>query len=226
MREHHVARPISDSARSLLWGGLIGPVLFVTVFVVLGVVRPGYEPLRHQVSYLSLGDGGWIQAASFIVTGVPVFAFAVGLRRVLTGGVGSVGTPVAVGVAGAGLLIAGVFPTTPAFGFPPGTPNAFPGDIPPSAYVHVVGAVAFFGGLIAAPLVMARRFRRTGERGWAAISILSAGAVFLFFVGSSADPSGQPFAPAWAGLLQRLAIMAGFGWMAVIAGSILRGQSS
>jgi hypothetical protein len=223
--ERHVAGSISDSAKPLVWGGLIGPVMFVAVFLVLGAIRPGYEPLRHQVSYLSLGDGGWIQTASFIITGVLVLAFAVGLRHVLAGGVGSVVTTVAVGVAGAGLLIAGVFPTMPAFGFPPGTPNAFPKDIPPSAYVHVVGAVAFFGGLIAAPLVMARRFRRTGERGWAAISILSAGAVFVFFAGSSADPSGQPFAPAWAGLLQRLAIVAGLGWMAVIAASVLRGRS-
>ena len=209
-------------ARTLLWGGVIGPVLFVVVFVVDGALRSGYDPLRHQVSYLSLGDGGWVQVASFFATGLLILGFAVGLPGVLDAGVGAVGAPVAVGVAAAGLLIAGAFATVPAFGFPPGTPEGFPTDIPPSAYLHVLGAFAFFGGMAAACFVMGRRFRATGETAWAACSFASAVAVLVFLGASSADPSGQPFVPALAGLLQRLSIVTGLGWMAILAGSLLR----
>jgi hypothetical membrane protein len=224
MRQRDTGARASASVDRLVWGGVVGPVVFTTVFLVLGAVRPGYEPLRHQVSYLSLGDGGWIQTASFLVTGVLVLAFAIGLRRRLTGGVGAIGIPVAVGFAGAGLVFAGLFPTMPAFGYPPGTPNGFPTAIPLSAYVHVAGAIAFFCGLIAAPLLMARRFRRTEEPGWAALSFAATIAILVFFTASSADPSGQPFVPALAGLFQRLAILAGLGWMAVVAGSFIAGR--
>jgi Protein of unknown function (DUF998) len=31
--------------------------------------RDGYRPLRHPVSSLTLGPGGWDQAANFAVTG-------------------------------------------------------------------------------------------------------------------------------------------------------------
>jgi hypothetical protein len=138
--------------------------------------------------------------------------------------VGATGIPVAVGFIGAGLVVAGLFPTMPAFGFPPGTPNAFPTEIPPSAYVHVAAAIAFFGGMIGAPLVAARRFRRTNDPGWAGLSIAAAIAVLVLFSASSADPSGRPFVPALAGLLQRLAIVAGLGWMVVVAGSVIGGR--
>jgi hypothetical membrane protein len=210
----------------LLWGGVIGPVLFVAVFAVDGARRVGYDPLRHQVSYLSLGDDGWVQVASFLVTGALVLAFAVGMRAVLVDGRGAVGVPVAIAVAGAGLVIAGAFPTVPAFGFPPGTPDAFPTDIPTSAYLHVAGAIAFFGGLAASCLAMARRFRAAGETSWATGSLAAAIAVLVFFAASSADPSGRPFVPALAGLLQRLSIVAGLGWMAAVATRTLRGTDA
>jgi hypothetical protein len=32
-------------------------------------LRPDYDPMRHPVSLLSLGDAGWVQVAIFIVTG-------------------------------------------------------------------------------------------------------------------------------------------------------------
>ena len=149
----------------LLWGGVVGPIGFVVVFLVEGAVRSGYDPVRLAVSYLSLGDGGWVQVATFLVTGILVLGFAVGVRRALLGGLGATGVPVAIALAGAGLVIAGVFSTMPAFGYPPGTPDGFPSDIPATAYLHVMGALLFFGGLVAAPLLLARRLRADGARG-------------------------------------------------------------
>ena len=115
-----------------MWAGVVGPVLFVAVFLVEGAIRPGYDPVRLQVSYLSLGERGAIQVASFLVTGVLLGAFAIGLRRRLSaaGGRGARGVPIAVGALSLGLLIAGVFSTAPAFGYPPGTPDGFPTSVP------------------------------------------------------------------------------------------------
>ena len=46
----------------------MGAIGFVIVFLVEGAVRSGYDPVRLVVSYLSLGDGGWVQVATFLVT--------------------------------------------------------------------------------------------------------------------------------------------------------------
>jgi hypothetical protein len=202
---------------TLLWTGFVGAVGFVGVFLAEGAVRTGYDPIRLQVSYLSLGDGGWTQVVAFLVTGALVVCFALGVRRRLRGGRGATGVPIAIGLAGTGLLIAGLFSTMPAFGYPPGTPPGFPREIAVSAYLHVAGALCFFGGLIAAPLLMARRLLSTGARGPAVASVGMAILVLVFFGASSADASGVPFFPAVAGLLQRVSIVGGLGWLAALA---------
>ena len=214
-----VARVGTDA---LLWGGVVGAAGFVLVFLVEGVVRRGYDPMRLQVSYLSLGEGGWMQVASFLLAGVLVWGFALGVRRVLRGGIGATGVPIAIRVAGAGLVIAGAFSTMPAFGYPPGTPPGFPTEIPATSYLHVLGALCFFGGLVAAPLLMVRRLRAEGDGGAALGSVATAIVVLVFFGASSADPSGQPFFPSVAGLLQRLSIVVGLGWIAALASWLLR----
>src|SRR6478672_6436559 len=61
--------------------GAVGGPLFVVAFLVQGAVRPGYDPMRHPVSSLALGPSGWTQVANFVVTGLLMLVFAVGLRR-------------------------------------------------------------------------------------------------------------------------------------------------
>ena len=202
-----------------MWAGVLGPVLFIAVFLLEGAVRPGYDPIRMQVSYLSLGDRGAIQVASFLATAGLLGLFAVQLRGRWrsAGGPAARGVPIAIGLTALGLLIAGLFSTMPAFGYPPGTPDAFPSDIPPTAYLHVLGAFLFFGGMIAAPAIMTRRFRASGDTGWAVYSAATALVVAVAFAASSADGSGRPFVPGAAGLLQRIAIVAGLGWIAGLA---------
>jgi len=53
----------------LLACGVIGPALFVAAFLAQGAVRPYYDPLRHPVSSLAIGDMGWVQCANFVVAG-------------------------------------------------------------------------------------------------------------------------------------------------------------
>ena len=71
--------------KSLLACGVIGGPLFVATFLVEGATRADYDPLRHPVSSLALGDLGWTQDANFIVAGLLTLAFAAGLRRASAG---------------------------------------------------------------------------------------------------------------------------------------------
>ena len=62
-------RPAIWTRRLLRCGLAAGPV-FVTAYLVEGAARDGYRPLRHPVSSLALGPGGWAQAANFAITGI------------------------------------------------------------------------------------------------------------------------------------------------------------
>src|SRR5262245_20642224 len=112
-----------DIAKKLLICGEIAGPLFVVTFLIEGATRANYNPLRHPVSSLALGDFGWMQIANFIIAGLLTLAFAIGLWLMLRSQRGSTWGPLLVAIWGMGLLGAGIFITDPVSGYPPGTPN-------------------------------------------------------------------------------------------------------
>jgi hypothetical membrane protein len=194
--------------RWLLTGGVIGPILFIAVFLVEGWTRAGYDPMRMFVSLLSLGPGGWQQVANFVVSGLLVLGGAVGLRRVLVDGPGSRWGPWLIGLAGIGLVLAGVFATDPAQGYPPGAPLGMPSSPTWHSALHLLASTFVFIGLPVAMVLMARRFRGEESR-WALYCWLSAVGVLVFLF------AGLAFTSV-AGLLQRVAILLALGWVAQV----------
>lgn len=225
MARRNTTARVDGLTRVLLAGGLIGTVLFVVVFLIEGATRPDYSAWRNFVSQLSLSDQGWEQVANFIVFGVLCVGFAVGVRRALGTGKGSAGGPVALGIMGIGLIMAGIFPTGPALGYP-NVPEAFTATHP-RGIVHGLAGLVTFISLTVACFILARRF--SGDqawRGWALYSTVTGIVVVVSFIASNVtgvlDMSGvMPDAPN--GLLQRVAIIAGWGWMALLAARLLRG---
>ncbi len=127
-----MARSVKESAKGMaeqpvalrLWlsCGAIGPLLFIIVFLIEGATRADYNPLRYPVSSLSIGDLGWMQAANFLMVGLLLFVFAIGLRRVLRGTRGGVWGPLLIGLSGIGLFGAGIFTTDPISAILPAHP--------------------------------------------------------------------------------------------------------
>jgi hypothetical protein len=74
---------MAQKTRDLLACGAFAGPLFVAVVVIQALTRNGYDLAEHPLSLLTLGDFGWIQSANFVVAGMLVGAFAVGLRRAL-----------------------------------------------------------------------------------------------------------------------------------------------
>jgi hypothetical protein len=214
--------------RLLLATGVVAPTLFVAVLLLAGATRAGYDPVRHLGSLLSLGDQGWIQIANFIGTGILFVAFAIGLRRALASGPGSRWAPILLGGVGIGLIIAGVFTTDPAYGFPPGTPPGPQVTTTWHGVVHFVGAILVFGfigligGLPWACFVIARRAQRMGDRRMFAYSVASGLGMAIFFVAAFAVPGSQPGASDFAGLFQRISIVIGWTWIVVLSLIVLR----
>ena len=209
--------------RLLIAGGAIGPLLFVIVLLIEGATRPGYSAWHNYGSSLSLGDQGWMQITNFIVCGLLTLGFAIGLRRVFRTGRSSVWGPILLGLFGVALIVAGIFVTDPSLGYPPGTHISGPQTL--HGTIHGVNAIITFGSLAIACFVMARRFAGDPNwKGWALYSIVTGVLVVMSFIAatvvSALDESGVlPGSPT--GLLQRIGIIAGWGWIALMAIRIL-----
>lgn len=205
----------------LLACGVVAGPLFVGTFLVEGASRAGYDPLRHPVSSLALGNHGWMQTANFLVAGLLTTGFAVGLRRTLGPPKGSRWGPLLVGAWAVGLLGAGIFVTDPVSGYPVGTTDQLVRHTWHGA-LHDLFSLPGFVALLACCLVFGRWFAGRGERGWAIYSTAS-GVVFgVMFVLASAGFGQTEGLADLAGLLQRVAVAVGFGWLTLLAVRCLR----
>lgn len=136
-------------ARTALLFGVVGPPLFVLVFLVDGLIHPAYNPVTDFVSELSRGELGWLQIANFLVFGAAILVFAAGIRWGTLRSAGSAAGPVLFAIIGAGLITAGLF-VTDAHTSPVSTL---------SGTIHILASVPVFVCLIIACFVFARRFR-------------------------------------------------------------------
>jgi hypothetical membrane protein len=205
--------------------GVIGPPLFIVVFLVEGAMRPGYSAWRHYVSQLATGDGGWVQVVNFLVCGTLVLAFSAGLGLALRGTRGAVAAPVLLGLFSLALLIAGIFSTDPALGYPVGAAVVHTTH----GMIHGLAGLAAFTLLPAAAFVMAWHFAaEPGARLWRVYSFAVGAVIVVMFIASTAvstmDATGTwPNAPT--GLLQRIAIVTGWTWIALVAWRELSSRS-
>lgn len=206
--------------RVLIACGVVGPVLFVVSFLVQGAVRPHYDPLRHPVSSLAIGEAGRLQSATFVVTGGLLLAFAVGLRGAARPG-GGFWAPVLIGLVALGLIGAGLFTTDPISGYPPGTPMV---PVPtPHGVLHDVFSTPVFTAFPAACFVLGRRFAVGRSPGWAGYAIASGAVMVVAFVLTSMGFGQNAVLMPVGGLLQRVTLVAGFALLVATAVHLLRG---
>jgi hypothetical protein len=211
---------LSQTTRSLLaCGGLAGPV-YIVVGAIQMLIRPGFDPTRHDLSLMSNGSLGWIQIANFLVTGLLTIAGAVGMRRAMPSGQGRTWGPLLVAVYGLGLIGAGFFIADPALGFPPGTP-ADAHAISGHGLMHFVSGGIGFLGLIAACVVFARRFAALKQWGWAAYSLATGVLFFAAFFGIAVGSSQGGATLTFVVLAFTTAVVLGWAWVSAMAARLM-----
>jgi hypothetical membrane protein len=193
----------------LLTAGVIGPIFFVVVFLVEGWIRPNYDAQRMFISQLSLTGDGWQQIGNFLITGLLFVGAAIGWRRAMPDGPGCRSVPILLGLAGIGLMVAGVFVTDPSHGYPPGTPPGMSTETSWHGAIHALSSVFVLLGLPIAMMIVARRFSGQGSR-WALYSMASAVLMLAALVGTYSFMDVL-------GLMQRVAVVIGFGWVAQVS---------
>lgn len=199
-----------SAKRLLVFGAVMAP-LFYGVFIVQMLMREGFNIAKHPISALALGDFGWIQSINFIVAGALALMLAVGLRQVLKAGKGGVWGPLLTAIFGLGIILAGLFATDPAFGFPLGTPDTRPTTMTSHAAVHSIGFYTAFTALIAACFVLARRFSSVKDDAWARLSSSVGVATLALIV------LGMTVFSGLAGLCFAVAGLLSMGWLSATA---------
>lgn len=208
-----VAPDTIRSTRRLLACGIASGVVFFAVAIAQMLTREGFDIRRNAISMLSLGDEGWIQVTSFLVTGVLAILCAVGVRRAIAGQRGGTWGALLIGTLGLGLVIAGIFPPDPGFGYPPGSPPGPATSMSGHAAGHALGFFLSLVSTIAGVIVFARRFKALGETGWVAYLVATA------LLGPILIATSVVFM-SWGGVIVALAGAVMFGWVAAVAGRL------
>lgn len=205
--------PVLHQTARLLTAGVVAGPLFLVAWALQAFTRDGFDPGRHPLSLLSLGQLGWIQIANFVVTGGLLVACAVGLRHALRADRGGTWGPRLVGAFGSGMILAGIFVTDAGAGFPAGAPAGAP-TMSWHGALHELGYLLAVLSWTAACLVLRSRFVALGQRGWARGCV----ATLVAFLVLSAWPDLHSFS-----IRIVLATAVQFGLVAALAAHLRRG---
>ncbi|WP_214317624.1 DUF998 domain-containing protein [Nonomuraea sediminis] len=218
---------MSDSRRSAQgWTRILlacgfAPLVFVVVILLNGALQPGYDPINRWGSELSNGDGGWIQIANFVVTGLLTMAFAAGIHRALGSGPGSKAIPIFTGILGLCLIVGGVFVTDPNPGFPPGVQP--PAEPTLHGWIHNLNLFPAWAALTAAILMAAyRAIVRKEALAWILTTIIAGILTPLTLYIAAQRFSYDTLSGNGHGLWQRISQAIGFGWYALYSARLLR----
>ena len=199
----------SPGTRQLLVGGVLAGPFYLTVGLAQALLRDGFDLMRHPLSVLANGPGGWIQTANFVISGVLVVGAAVAFSRVLRP------RPIAFSVFlsafGAGMLVAAVFPADPVDGFPPGTPLGPPTSISASGLTHFASAALAFISLGISCFLGARASARLDARALARFSVFSGLAVLLGFFGGIFSGVAAGVLGIW------FSVIVGWAWLSILS---------
>jgi len=202
------------------WCILVCSPLYLGVIVLEGLLRPDYDAATMFISELALGSRGFVQIANFIVFGLSILLFAMGVALSFgTTRAGRIGVTLLV-IVGICMVAAGVFVIDPV----PASGLTFrPAAIGPrhmsfhSKFHYVVSSVAFLLAPICAfCFAFADRFAEDATwqafRRWSlALGIAMAAGVILMKLATMPPPT-NPLQP-WRGLIQRAMVLPFVAWL-------------
>jgi Protein of unknown function (DUF998) len=192
-------------------GGVAGPLLFTAAWVVSSLRQAGLPAAGVQLSGLAAQDARdpQIMIAAFVLLGACTIGFGMAVRTVA--GPRSAG-PWLVVAAGAAAVAAGVFRRDHMLLAGPG----FAGESWHNQ-VHDVASGVAYAAMLAAPLVLARRFRADPQ--WAVLAgpvqllALASAAAIAVFASRGVEP--------WNGVVQRAAVTLALAAEALAAARML-----
>ena len=196
----------SAPRRALALVGVVGPVGYLVLVTVLGMLWDGYDPVRDTQSELGAVNaphGTVMNLAGFMALGACILAFAAAYWLLLASSWAKLLATGLLVLAGVGMVVVGFFPC-----------DAGCVDVTVIGRLHSPFSMPGAVGLPAAVMVSALVFRRDGRFGvaWQVVS---------FWLGLATLVSGPLIAAELVGgvngLVQRAAMWVPLGWMVAVS---------
>jgi len=192
------------------WAGMLGPALFTLSFILNGHLQAGYNPVQRYISELSIGPLGWIQITGFLLLGLCIVLFSLGLKACFPTGKASRAAPVLFMIIGVCYFFSGPFVTDPAAMFD--NQQTWQGT------VHgILGAIVF--SLSAAVcFVLWRRFRVDAKwKPLAPFTLVTGIVMFVLIVLMKIGQLQAGLLQTQAGVVQRCCLVLSYAWMMSVA---------
>jgi hypothetical membrane protein len=202
---------VKDVMTTLALAGIVAPLWFIALVLLQSLMHPDYSHVALPISALAAWPAGWLQNLNFVVFGLLMSAYAVGLHRGVRPMRGGWIALALFLVSGAGLVLAGIFAWSRG-----GTDFVVPTGHLVAALMSFLGAAL---GLVAISRRMVTDSRWRGVAGYTAASGLAM-LVLFFALGLLAVPDEAPL-HRWAGLGQRLVVLIWFACTIVDAVRLL-----
>ena len=178
---------------ALAAAGIASPIIFTVLALMQSLLRQDHSLVAHPISALAAGSSGWVQNVNFLLFGLLMIAYGVGLHLgVRPSRAGVVGVVFLV-LSGVGLMWGGLFPATDGMG-------AFDED----RVLHIPGFImTFLGGGIGLIVMSGRMARDSRWRSLATYALVTGIAMLVLILvgGGLVRPPGAPL-HAWFGLFQ------------------------
>ena len=185
---------------------MIGPIYYIVVTTILGLLWEGYDPIRQTQSELgSVGapHATVMNVAGFMALGAVILAFAIAYATSVRGRAWTWLAVAALAFAGTGMVVVGFFPCDPGCV-----------DVSRTGELHGTFSMPGAIGLPVAAMLSGPAFRVDGRLGswWQVVS---------FVIGALALASGPvvqaELLPDVDGLLQRVAMWTPIAWMSAVS---------
>jgi hypothetical protein len=182
--------------------GVVGPAVFTSAWVTSTVRQEGYSVTEEHLSGLAAPDARnrHVMTTGFLTMGTCTVAFAGELEEALGGRERAGLGPTAMALSGWATIVAGLLPRDRML-------LRHPGETEPPIQSwkndgHDMASAVIYGGVVLAPVLLAKRFR--GDPEWDDLVIPSIGtsalsvALLVLFASRLVEP--------WNGVVQRLMV--------------------
>ena len=212
VRQAGGATPGLEGHRSLIAAlaaaGILAPLIFTAAALVQSLLRADHSLVALPISALAVGPSGWVQDANFVLCGVLLVAYAIGLHLGIHPARLGVLGPAFLVLGGVGVVLAGVFPAVDASG-------AFSEE----QVGHTVASFMAFLGTGIGFVVLSRRLVRDPRWRSLATYTLASGiaiVVLIFAFEPLAETPGTPLHP-WLGLFEWMIVVVWFACTIVLS---------
>ncbi|MCL2157430.1 MAG: DUF998 domain-containing protein [Methanobrevibacter sp.] len=216
MEKEDIHNMNNSMGKFLLVLGAISGVIFTLSWIIQEAFKVGYNPMMVPISSLAIGELGWIQTATFLISGLALILFAYGLEKIRGEEGFSKWIAIFLAIGGVGLIGAGCFITDPMNGFPPGTSETIV-ETTLIGTLHQLFSVLLFIGLPVAMALFSKYFFKIKNSVLGIYTLISSVLFIIFMIILKVAAIDSVGLLPFYGLIQRIMLVIGFLWVIFIS---------